>query len=173
MLYVLEYDPISIYCSKSSGDILLGGRQKVTRYDKTGNKLLEIIKDSLGNNLYEKPIYITEQVNGNIIVSDSDKRSVVAVDSLGQYYFEYKGHRSQSDFHPRGICSDKNGDVLVCNSSIDNASVHLLNQKGKFVKLLLTNIEHGIRSPCALYVGENLSLFVGHSQNIINVYKQD
>lgn len=171
MLYLLEYYPISIYCSKTSGDILLGGSHKVTRYDKTGNTLWEIGKDSLGNNLYEKPAYITEQKNGNIAVSDSDKKSVVAVDSCGRYCFEYGGHHSQSDFQPRGICSNQSGELLVCNSSTVSASVHLLNQTGKFIKLLLTNKEHNIRSPCALYLGEYL--FVGHSQNIINVYELD
>lgn len=173
MLYLLEYDPISIYCSKTSGDILLGGSHKVTRYDITGNKLWEIGKDTLGNSIYEKPAYITEQKNGNIAVSDTDKRSVVAVDSLGRYCFEYSGHHSQSDFHPRGICSNQSGELLVCNSSTVNASVHLLSQRGKFVKLLLTNHQHYLRSPCALYLDENLSLFVGHWQNIINVYELD
>lgn len=173
MLYLLEYDPISIYCSKTSGDILLGGSHKVTRYNTTGNKLWETGKDTLGNNIYEEPAYITEQKNGNIAVSDIVKKSVVAVDSLGQYCFEYVGHHSQLDFHPRGICSSQSGELLVCNSSTLHASVHLLNQRGKFIKLLLTNKEHGIRVPCALYLGENLSLFVAHSQNIINVYEMD
>lgn len=173
MLYILEYDPISIYFSKTSGDILLGGSHKVTRYNTTGKKLWETGKDTLGNNIYEKPAYITEQKNGNIAVSDIVKKSVVAVDSLGQYCFEYRGHHSQSDFHPRGICSSQSGELLVCNSSTLNASVHLLNQRGNFIKLLLTNKEHGIRVPCALYLGENLSFFVAHSQNIINVYEMD
>lgn len=173
MLYLLEYDPISIYCSQTSGDILLGGSHKVTRYDTTGNKLWETGKDTLGNNIYDKPAYITEQTNGNIAVSDIVKKSVVAVDSFGQYCFEYGGHHSQSDFHPRGICSSQNGELLVCNSTTYNAGVHLLNERGKFIKLILTNKEHGIRVPCALFLGENLSLFVAHSQNIINVYEMD
>lgn len=60
MFYWLEYYFIFIYCLKISGDILLGGSYKVMRYDIIGNKFWEIGKDMLGNNIYEKLVYIME-----------------------------------------------------------------------------------------------------------------
>lgn len=170
-LFTLECESISIFSSRKSENILLGSKRKLTRYSIFGIKLCDIVKDSEGQDLYVNPVYITEQRNGNIAVSDCDKRSVVAVDQSGQYCFEYKGHRSESDFHPRGICSDLSGNILVCNSSTDNASVHLLDQSGHFINLLLTKSELDIRPPCALCLKDDRLVFVGYLQNIINVYK--
>lgn len=170
-LITLECKPVSIYSMRVSEDVLLGSNRKLTRYSREGNKIHDIEKDSRGQDLYVKPVYITEQTNGNVTVSDSDKRSVVAVDKWGQYCFEYKGHYPKSDFHPRGICSDLRGNVLVCNSSTENPSVHLLDQNGQFIKILLTKEELKMQTPCALCLKEDQLLYVGYLHNTINVYR--
>lgn len=170
-LLKLECKPVSIYSEKITDGIWVGSHRKLTRYGRVGNKIRDIVKDSRGQYLYVKPVYITELISGNIAVSDSGKGSVVAVNLLGKYCFEYKGHHSQSEFHPRGICSNQSGDILVCNSSIKNPSVHLLDENGQFIDVLLTSKELIIQSPCALCLKEDKFLFVGYLHNTINVYK--
>ncbi|XP_056018363.1 uncharacterized protein LOC125667395 [Ostrea edulis] len=171
-----------IHSSRINGDILVGSISKVTRYNRTGRKLQVIEKDDKGHSLYRSPIYITENKNGDIWISDLDKGAVVVVDKSGRHRFDYGGRQSdytdrQSDytgrqfpFSPRGICKDVLGHVLVCD--FYNNSVHLLDQDGQFLSLLLTREQHGIHLPTALCVDDQHNLYLGQcDSNTINVYK--
>ncbi|XP_062611062.1 uncharacterized protein LOC134272903 [Saccostrea cucullata] len=135
-----EWEPGAIYSSLLNGDILVGMNKnkefKVTRFSKEGTKLQVIQKDEKGNNLYKSITYITENINGDIYTSDYTAHSVVGVNRSGQHRFSYSGHKSQSEFHPNGICTDKLGHILVCNSYCswfrNFSSVHLLDIDGHF-----------------------------------------
>jgi hypothetical protein len=172
-----------IHSSRINGDILVGSPRRVTRYDKVGRKLQVIEKDNDGRRLYEFPHYITENYNGDVLISDRVKYAVVGVDKSGRHRFVYKGGPSvstgrqsvhtgrQSDFYPCGICTDVYGHVLVCN--LINPSVHLLDQDGQFLSLLLTEEQHGICYPMALCVDDQKhNLYLGQwYRNTIKVYK--
>ncbi|XP_056003783.1 uncharacterized protein LOC125653862 [Ostrea edulis] len=179
-----------IHSSRINGDILVGSDGKVMRYDRTGRELQVIEKDDKGQGLYRLPIYITENKNGDIWNSDLDKEAVVVVDKSGHHRFDYTSRQSdytgrqsedssymyrfsytdrQSHFYPFGICTDVLGHVLVCD--IYNNSVHLLDQHGQFLSLLLTGEQHGIR-PTALCVDDQHNLYLGqYDSNTIKVYK--
>lgn len=73
------------------------GECKVTRYNKTGKKIQNIQKDSKGEAIYSGPHYITENINGNICVSDADKEAVVVLYQSVQYRFSYTGQESGLD----------------------------------------------------------------------------
>lgn len=65
--------PRCVYWSKLTGDILIGMESfwtcKVTRYNNCG-QLTQTIPDCIGLKLYISPNFITENNNGDIVVSD-------------------------------------------------------------------------------------------------------
>jgi hypothetical protein len=180
-----DWAPISIYSSHINGNILLGmmknGEAKVTRYNKTGKELHNIQWDNKGQGLYNWPRYITENINGDICVSDYIKLAVVVVNKSGQHRFSYKGQ--ESVFWPGGICTDVLGHILMCSGD----TVHLLDQDGQFLSLLLApqqqgiyhqflylliTQQHGVRYPCCVCVDDDNNLYVGqYDNNTVAVYK--
>uniref|UniRef100_K1QJY8 Uncharacterized protein n=1 Tax=Magallana gigas TaxID=29159 RepID=K1QJY8_MAGGI len=127
-----DWEPISVHSSRINGDILVGmvkdGKAKVTRYDKTGTEIQNIQWDNEGQELYSKPLYITENINSDICTSDFDKSAVVVVDKSGQHRFTYTDQGSE--FLPYGIDTDILGHILVCD--FNSNKVHLLDQDGKY-----------------------------------------
>nr|XP_034317858.1 uncharacterized protein LOC105342349 [Crassostrea gigas] len=162
--------PLSIH-SFHTGDLLVGMNRgeegKVTRYNKTGTEIQNIQSDDKGQPLYKYPHYITENINGDVCVSDIYKHAVVVVDKSGQHGFFYTGQRST--FTPYGICTDVLGHILVCDGFSD--TVHLLDQDGQFLSLLLTP-QQGVECPCSVCVDDENNLLVGqHNTNTVKVYK--
>uniref|UniRef100_A0A8W8P2K8 Uncharacterized protein n=1 Tax=Magallana gigas TaxID=29159 RepID=A0A8W8P2K8_MAGGI len=62
----------------------------VSRYSKKGKELGKIQVDDIGKDLYGRPIYITENSNRDIIVSDEQRKAIVVVDECGRHRFNYK-----------------------------------------------------------------------------------
>ncbi|XP_052679117.1 uncharacterized protein LOC128159931 [Crassostrea angulata] len=164
-----DWTPLSIHSSHINGDILVGMRKdvkgKVTRYNKTGT---EIQRDNKEQELYSSlPHYITENMNGDVCVSDYHKQAVGVVDKSGQYRFSYTGQGS--GFIPYGICTDVLGHILVCDDISE--TVHFLDQDGQFLSLLLTP-QQGIECPISVCVNDDNNLLVGQRYtNIVTVYK--
>ncbi|XP_052692032.1 uncharacterized protein LOC128170098 [Crassostrea angulata] len=165
-----DWRPYSIHSSHINGDILVGmhtdGEAKVNRYNKTGTEIQNIQRDNEGQELYRIPFYITENINGDVCVSDFNKHAVVVVDKSGQRRFSYTGQ--SSTFTPCGIYTDVLGHILVCDD--DSNTVHLLNQDGRFLSLLLTQ-QTGIKYSCSVCVDDDNNLWVGQWGNIVKVYK--
>uniref|UniRef100_K1PKI3 Tripartite motif-containing protein 3 n=1 Tax=Magallana gigas TaxID=29159 RepID=K1PKI3_MAGGI len=131
-----DWEPYIIHSSHINGDILVGmvtnGEAKVTNYNKIGTEIQNIQRDNKGQDLYSTgPHYITENINGDVCVSDFNKHAVVVVDKSGQHRFSYTGQRSRLD--PYGICTDVLGHILVCDNISE--TVHLLDQDGQFLSL--------------------------------------
>ncbi|XP_052684803.1 uncharacterized protein LOC128164825 [Crassostrea angulata] len=167
------WEPISIHSSHINGDILVGmikdGEAKVNRYNKTGKEIRNIQRGNKGQKLYGDPRYITENINGDICVSDFTKEAVVVVKKSGQHRFSYKRHVFR--FCTYGICTDLLGHIIVCACSFLNKEVHILNQDGHFLSLLLTP-QQGIENPCGLCVDDENNLHVGQwISNKVTVYK--
>jgi hypothetical protein len=166
-----DWAPISIHSSHINGDILVGmvkdGEAKVTRYNKTGKELQNIQRDSDGQGLYSVPFYITENINGDICVSDN-MQAVVVVNKSGQYRFSYTDE--ESEFWPWGICTDVLGHILVCDGYLLNETVHLIDQDGHFLLLLLTPL-HGVHCPLSVCVDDEHNLYVTQSDNTVAVYR--
>ncbi|XP_062615973.1 tripartite motif-containing protein 2-like [Saccostrea cucullata] len=151
-----DWIPLSIHSSHINGDLLVGMAGKVTRYNKTGKELQNIQRDSKGWELYSVPRYITENINGDICTSNYDK-GVVVVNKSGQHRFSYTGQ--ESGFDPYGICTDVLGHILVCDNHSN--TVHLLDQDGQFLSLLLTQ-QQGVQYPLSVCVDDENNLYVGH-----------
>nr|XP_022308904.1 uncharacterized protein LOC111114739 [Crassostrea virginica]XP_022308905.1 uncharacterized protein LOC111114739 [Crassostrea virginica] len=165
-----DWAPRSVYSSRINEDILVGMEKdeeaKVTRYKKAGKEIQNIQRDNQGQELYDWPHFITENINGDICTSDEDKRAVVVVNKSGQYRFSYAGQGSE--FCPYGICTDVLGHILVC----DNVSktVHLLDQDGGFLSVILSE-QQGIKHPRGVCVDDENNLYVGELYTTVTVYK--
>ncbi|XP_061191650.1 uncharacterized protein LOC133199840 [Saccostrea echinata] len=161
---------LCVHSSRINGDILLGCEDALIRYDRTGQQILDFM-NGLRRGIYY-PIYITENNNGDIWVSDEVRKAVVVVDKLKRERFYYRGQTPYSDFKPYGICTDILGQVLVCDDAYQNPSVHLLDHECRFLRLVLTR-KHGIRHPLAVCVDEKQNLYLGQRNNMIKLYKYE
>ena len=138
-----EWKPICVYCSPSSGDLLVGMRRndtdtgKVMRYNDSYRPTQTIPPKNTPDNLYQRPRFITENNNGDVVVSDCGRRAVVVTSSKGIHRFSYKGSLSLpsgSQLVPRGVCTDALSHILVSWTN----TVQMLSEDGEFLKILLT-----------------------------------
>eukprot|EP00105_Crassostrea_gigas_P036967 XP_019921115.1 PREDICTED: uncharacterized protein LOC109618237 [Crassostrea gigas] len=80
--------PRCVYWSPSTGDLLVGmyieelKTGKVTRYNQSGQLTQTIQLDNTGRGLYCEPNYITENNNGDVVVSDLWPGAVVVTEAV-------------------------------------------------------------------------------------------
>nr|XP_022289779.1 uncharacterized protein LOC111101545 [Crassostrea virginica]XP_022289780.1 uncharacterized protein LOC111101545 [Crassostrea virginica]XP_022289781.1 uncharacterized protein LOC111101545 [Crassostrea virginica] len=160
--------PGCVYCLPSSGDLLVGMRTakyprtgKVMQYDNSGQHKQTIPHDdNTPHDLYVCPWFITENNNGDVLVSDWDRGAdtlsivhgaVVVTSGEGVHRFSYTGPPSGSgQFTPRGICTDVMSHILVSDLSYP-ATVQMLDKDGQFLSYVLTRQTPGMDyAPCSL-----------------------
>lgn len=179
-----EFDPscklLSICCSPSTGDLLIGMKKinkmtneetgKVERYDKSGKLTMTLPDDQTQHTLFQDPYYVTENKNGDIVVSDY-WRGVFGTDNEGKHLFTYKDTPFGSRLLPRGICTDALSQILVCDCHTE--TIHVLNKEGHFILFIpahLTNDAYG--NPCSLSYDLNTHLlWVGSRDNTVSRYR--
>ncbi|XP_056013390.1 uncharacterized protein LOC125657375 [Ostrea edulis] len=167
--------PLCVYCSPSTGDLMVGmwntdtKTGKVTRYNSSGQHILTIEHDNRGHTLYSCPLCITENNNGDIIVSDWSRGAVVVTKRGGRHRFSYTGPPSGSSLRPCGICTDALSHILVYDYYTN--TVQMIDKDGHFLSLLLT--QHGINRPWSLnYDDKTHLLWVGSGNtNTVSVYR--
>lgn len=167
--------PRCVYWSQLTGDLLVGMNRdnprigKVTRYNPSGQLTQTIQHDNTGIDLYSIPNYITENKNGDVVVSDL-LSAVIVTERGGRHRFTYTGHPSGSGLWPHGICTDALSRILVCN--VRSNSIHIISKDGYFLQHFLTETKKfGI--PYTLCFGLNSNtLSVGSwNNNAICVYR--
>ncbi|XP_056006604.1 uncharacterized protein LOC125662239 [Ostrea edulis] len=169
--------PECVYFSPFTGDLMIGmynyktDTAKITRYNSSGHHTLTIQYDNTGHTLYSHPHFITENKNGDIIVSDwinYNRGAVVVTECWGRYRFSYTGPPSGSSLSPLGICTDVLSHILVCDDNTH--TVQMIDKDGHFLSLLLTQ-PNGIDKPYSLdYDNKTHLLWVG-SYNTLSVYR--
>nr|XP_034319707.1 uncharacterized protein LOC105324223 isoform X3 [Crassostrea gigas]XP_034319708.1 uncharacterized protein LOC105324223 isoform X3 [Crassostrea gigas] len=172
------WGPRCVYWSPSTGDLLVGMYNydtktgKVTRYNQSGQLTQTIQNNSTGRGLYSEPIYITENNNGDVVVSDSDIESgtVVVTERGGRHRFSYTGHPSGSGLRPYGICTDALSHILVCD--VRTETVQMINKDGQFLSHLLTKSQEMGRPWSLSYDVNTHRLWVGSwDNNKVCVYR--
>lgn len=167
------WKPSCIFCSSYNGDILVGMiryeqakvtesdvvEAKVVRLSDSGKEIQTITHDVTGQSLYSYPRYITENHNGDVVVSDHTKNAVVAVDHRKKPRFCYTGTSSNSEFWPRGISVDALMNIIICDYNTD--TVQLIDKNGHFLRMLLTEKDKLDEPSCLTCVGEDQFLWVG------------
>uniref|UniRef100_K1Q7V4 Tripartite motif-containing protein 3 n=1 Tax=Magallana gigas TaxID=29159 RepID=K1Q7V4_MAGGI len=163
------WEPRCVYCSPSTGDLLVGmcyihtKTGKVTRYNQSGQPTQTIQHNNTGQGLYSEPNFITENNNGDVVLSDFASDAVVVTERGGRHRFSYTGHPSGSGLLPCGICTDALSHILVCDD-ITN-TVQMLNKDGQFLSHLLTKSQ-GMGEPWSLSYDINTHrLWVGSWNN--------
>ncbi|XP_062612920.1 uncharacterized protein LOC134274677 [Saccostrea cucullata] len=143
---------------------------QVNRYTNTGEHLQTIQHDNTGQRLYEYPHYITENRNGDVIVSDFDRYAVVVTDRGGRHRFSYTGPTSGSGLAPWGICTDALSHILVCD--YNTHIVHILDCDGGLLSQI-DREQHGIGSPLGLsYDDRTHCVWIGAlNNNTVNIYR--
>lgn len=160
--------PICVYCSPLTGDLLVVYtgiypftiiESNVTRYNEIGELIQVIQYDNRGQSLFTLPCYITENNNGDVVVSDDG--AIVVTTHEGRYRFTYKGHPSETRLWPQGICTDALSHILMCDKNTN--TVQMLDRDGQFLTNLLIR-PSGIFSPVSLcYDAITHRLLVGSS----------
>lgn len=169
----------SVQSSQITGDVLVGiqvrvkGLQqngKLIRYDENGKKIQDIETAKEEKALYCRPIYIAENNNEDIVISDATKNRVVLMDKEGNYQNSYKGQTpNKRSFKPHGISTNKQSQILVVDHKF--GSVHLLDQDLNFLTILLTSEKHDLKSPSGICLDDKHNLYVGCEKGKINVYR--
>ncbi|XP_062605152.1 uncharacterized protein LOC134266962 [Saccostrea cucullata] len=135
-----KWRPLCVYCSPNNGDLLIGMDDtdtytaRVARYNAKGVHLHTIQHSSTGQELYTDPVYITENSNGDIIVSDIDCDAVVVTELEGRFRFSYTGPPSGFGLRPWGICTDALSHILV--SDYYTSTIHMIDKDGNFLSLI-------------------------------------
>ncbi|XP_062578084.1 uncharacterized protein LOC134239969 [Saccostrea cucullata] len=171
--YQPPWRPLCVYSSSSTGDLLVGLRNterktgKVNRYSKIGQHIQTIHHNNTGQVPYSLPIYITENRNGDVIVSNWD--CVVVTECEGRYRFSYTGPPLGSGLWPRGLSTDALSRIFVCDHRTD--SVQMIDQDGQFLSQIHIP-QHGKDKPWSLSYDHETNLFwIGSlSNNTVNLY---
>lgn len=167
-----DWTPISLYWSRATEDLLVGMKSfksgKVVRYSQTGQLTQTIRHTNTGRELYSLPYFITENRNGDILVSCS-LHALVATDRNGDLRFSYRGNNPKSRLWAHGLCTDVHLHIFVCD--LMNNSVHVIDKDGHFLSFLFIR-PLGILQPCSVSYDINTScLWVGSYHNSsISVY---
>lgn len=127
-----------------SGDLLVGmfrkdsEASKVTRYTQTGQLSQTIQHDNSGLELYRKPVFVTENNNGDVVVSDYNfmPGAIVVTGRGGEHRFLYTGHPPDSGIEPSSICTDTLSHILVFDGRCD--LVEIIDENGRFLSHLST-----------------------------------
>ncbi|XP_061165870.1 uncharacterized protein LOC133174789 [Saccostrea echinata] len=163
-----------VYCSPFNADLLIGMRRyerdnptytdaKVMRYNSTGQQIQAIHHDNTCHKLFKFPKYITENLNGDIIVLDLYHHAVVVTDRGGRHRFYYTGPTPKSQLSPQGICVDGLSHILV-SDAIRN-TVQMIDKEGNFL-MMLFNIQCRINATQALgYDNRSHLLWAGTSDS--------
>lgn len=187
----LKLRPQCIYWSLSTNELLVGMCQRHTKYinlseesekfpedtwtgvvirfNETGQLTQKILRGNTGSELFKYPCKITENNNGDVVVSDWST-AVVVTDREGRHRFSYTGHPPGSKLQPRGICTDALSHILVCDDETE--TVQLLDRDGQFLLHLLIRPPGIIRPHNLNYDVATHRLWVGSEDiNKVLVYK--
>ena len=161
------WTPAELCCIRS-GDILVhvygkSGPQrknKIIRYQGKNIKQ-EINNDGQGNPIFKDGyflLFISENNNGDVCVSDANALTVVVVDKMGKVRFRYDGTqaRREKSFAPRGIVTDALSQIIM--TDINNDCLHILDQNGQFLRCV---DDCRLESPHGLSVDSEGRLWVG------------
>lgn len=153
----------ALCCSQRNGDILVGmflkHNVKVVRYNNKGNPLIENPQNK-GNQVYHTPCYLSENINGDVCVSDWNRESLIVSDREGCHRFSYSG--SGSRFYPRGILNDDVGRIFVCDGWGD--AIHILNKSGQMLALVKTK-DFGVEGPLSICCDGKGDMWIGNRFN--------
>lgn len=136
------------YQESKVGIFSQGKLKKEIQFDETGKPLFSASRNNM---------YIKENANGDICVSDWNACAVIVLKSSGELRFRYTGNLSRSfkQFYPHGIVTDNYCRILVVDRK--NDCLHVIDRNGKF----LTYITCSLQDPYVLSMDPDENVWVG------------
>ncbi|XP_062579013.1 uncharacterized protein LOC134240918 [Saccostrea cucullata] len=167
--------PVCMYLTKDDEDIAIGivdskvKEGKIMRFNRSGHFISEIQSPHLFRWLIKnrEPVYIAENINGDICISST---FVDVFNKSGELRFSYKASgNTNRAFLSGGICTDILGHILIADKT--NRCIHVLNIKGKLLKIMDIPGLGEEDYPITLTIDANYCLCVGCSDGRIKVLK--
>lgn len=136
------------YQESKVGIFSQGKLKKEIQFDETGKPLFSASRNNM---------YIKENANKDICVSDWNACAVIVLKSSGELRFRYTGNLSRSfkQFYPHGIVTDNYCRILVVDRK--NDCLHVIDRNGKF----LTYITCSLQDPYVLSMDPDENVWVG------------
>lgn len=137
----------------------------VLKLNMSGKKIFEI-ESNKSRRLFTCPVYVTENGNEDVCVSDLD--AVVVTDRMGMFRFRYTG-RGDPQIDPYGICCDSRFNIIIAD--MKNDKIHMIDEDGEFLHYIQYD---GMKMPRALCIDEKDNLYVGEwNCDVIKVILSD
>lgn len=136
------------YQESKVGIFSQGKLKKEIQFDETGKPLFSASRNNM---------YIKENANRDICVSDWNACAVIVLKSSAELRFRYTGNLSRSfkQFYPHGIVTDNYCRILVVDRK--NDCLHVIDRNGKF----LTYITCSLQDPYVLSMDPDENVWVG------------
>lgn len=136
------------YQESKVGIFSQGKLKKEIQFDETGKPLFSASRNNM---------YIKENANRDICVSDWNACAVIVLKSSGELRFRYTGNLSRSfkQFYPHGIVTDNYCRILVVDRK--NDCLHVIDRNGKF----LTYITCSLQDPYVMSIDPDENVWVG------------
>ena len=132
-----------------------GWEAKVIRVKGTSEE--DIQYDETGRQFFRFPWEIgLNKKTADICVCDTGKNMLIALTQAGKKRFYYDG--PFVSFHPRDVCSDDKGQILV--SDLDNNCIHVIDHKGRFLAHLNTRADDLVL-PFSICIDTDRNLWIG------------
>ena len=114
--------------------------------DITGRRLRTIEGEQNGVHIFKQPSFLAS-MNGNILVTDRQEKTLVCLDQAGEVKFVHKSTSKDEHSYPRGVCTDSQNRAYL----VDGPNVNMLSSEGKQQCQLLTCLP----DPRAITVGKD------------------
>lgn len=164
-----NWAPISIFFSAEEKLFYVGvvknNDAKIIRFNTDWKEKDDIhrykAEERESKNIFRYPAYLVKNTNGDLCVSDNNKR-VIVVNKDNEVRFKYKGS-DQNGFTPYGISTDRWGCILIVDSS--SSCIHIINQEGYLQRYI--KISEHLREPRGLCIDESGKCCVGFYGTIL------
>lgn len=138
-------------------------RGKVCVVNDLGKDVESFEYDDNNEPLYRDPRYITEsKPNGDICVTDTIRKILIAVESSGKYKYSYSKSYDDLKFNPQNICADSEGRLLLLDVGQQTSIIHVLSADGQFLRFVMSN---HFRSVTAMSIDTKDRLWIANREN--------
>lgn len=153
----------------SKTDIIFSDAEtrRIFKCSNNGQNLKLLIKSEGINHVFRKPAYLTTDAMDNVYVTDTETNHVICFRQNAEMLFKYGGPKHLNK--PGQVCIDKEGFILVADENNDR--IVLLDDQGKFVKVLLDSKNDLCKPVCLALDFDKNYLYVGENGGVIKVFK--
>ncbi|KAJ8313628.1 hypothetical protein KUTeg_008189 [Tegillarca granosa] len=124
---------------------------KIVELTTNGQHIRTIQHDTVSNKLlFDTPVCICTNINGDIIVLDN-RRKIVAINKSSTKRFIYNGKERnlKNLWSPQYVVTSRYGHIII--SDHRNSVLHMLDKDGNFIEFLFT-LDHGCCHPTGLAI---------------------